>query len=114
MRALLLVIGVTFGCAHPQQVRHVSAVSVDEEAPAPQVVEATRAIRLVAHRPPHYKFVGRVSATAPSDDFVLAAKQARAQLTRRAEALGADVVKIERVDPGLHGRVLLAGRAYRQ
>jgi hypothetical protein len=115
MRPILLVIGVTFGCAHPQHLRHVSAASVDEEAPPAQAEEApaVRAIRLVAHRPAHYKFVGRVRATAPNDDFVLAAKQARANLNRKAEALGADVVKIERLDPSLHGQVLIAGRAYR-
>jgi hypothetical protein len=27
--------------------------------------------------------------------------------------MGADVIKIERVDPAVHGQVLLAGRAYR-
>jgi len=114
MRGILLVIGITFGCAHPQHVQHASAASVDEEAPPPQVEEApVRSIRLVAHRPAHYKFVGRVRATAPADDFVLAAKQARANLARKAEALGADVVKVERLDPGLHGHVLIAGRAYR-
>src|SRR5438874_342305 len=98
MRPILLVIGVTFGCAHPQHARHVSAVSVDEEAPSAEVAPPpVRAIRLVAHRPAHYKFIGRVSATAPNDDFVLAAKQARANLDRKAEAMGADVIKVERV-----------------
>jgi hypothetical protein len=111
MRAFLLVVTVAFGCAHQPPVHHASAASVDEEAPPP--APPLRAIRLVAHRPPHYKFVGRVRGTAPSDDFVVAAKQARTNLVRKAEALGADVIKIERVDPGLHGQVLIAGRAYR-
>src|SRR5262249_13930630 len=74
IRAILLVIGVTFGSAPPQPVRPVSAASVDEEAPPPQVEEApppptAPTVRLVAPRPPHSRFVGNVRATAPSDDF---------------------------------------------
>jgi hypothetical protein len=76
-------------------------------------VQPPRSIRLVAHRPAHYKFVGKVRGTAPSDDFVEGAKVARKKLTQKAEALGADVVKIDRLDPGSHGQVLIAGRAYR-
>jgi nitrogen fixation/metabolism regulation signal transduction histidine kinase len=116
MRVLVVVIGLAFGCAHPRSVAR-APVSVDEEAPAPAppapVFEEGRSIRLVARRPPHYKFVGRVRASVLNDDFVLAAKQAHQKLTRRAEALGADVVKLERIDPAATGRVVLAGRAYR-
>jgi hypothetical protein len=111
MRSVVLVLGLALGCAHPQHSRPVSVVSVDEEAPAPVLEEHT--VRLVGHRPAHAKFVGRVRAVAPDDDFVLAAKQARAQLSRRAEALGATVIQIQRIDAGVHGRVLMAGRAYR-
>jgi hypothetical protein len=111
----VVILGLSFGCAHPNHAQRPAAASLDEEAPAPS--EAARSVRLVARRPAHYKFVGRVRATAPNDDFVLAAKQAREKLSRRAEALGADVIKIERVDPcygpALHGQVMMAGRAYR-
>jgi hypothetical protein len=114
-RAIFFVIAVTFGCAHPQHVRHVSP-PIDEEAPAPAVVEEAPpppTVRLVGRRPHHGRFVGLVRATAHDDDFVVAAKQAHANLAKRAEALGATVVQIQRIDPGLHGKVLIAGRAYR-
>ena len=114
MRLLSLLL-LTFACAHSQPAPQAGRSQMEfepdpvvEEAPAP-----ARNVRWVAHRPPHYKFVGKVRGTAPSDDFVEGAKVARKKLTQKAEALGADVVKIDRLDPGTHGRVLIAGRAYR-
>ena len=111
MRLLGLLL-LSFACAHqPAPQAHRSQMEFEPDPVVEQQPE--RAIRLVAHRPAHYKFVGKVRGTAPSDDFVEGAKVARKKLNQKAEALGADVVKIDRLDPGSHGRVLIAGRAYR-
>jgi hypothetical protein len=84
---------------------------------APQPSEP--AVRLVSKPPPasRYRFVGRVSGAATVGEWVETAKNARENLQRNAIALGADVIKIDRVvAPGEHFRgrlVLLRGRAYR-
>jgi hypothetical protein len=81
MRGALLLVGLSLACAHqPQPVSHPTSIAEDEQPAEP----VQRSIRLVAKRPPHYRFVGRVKASAPNDDFVLAAKLARSQLSKRA------------------------------
>jgi hypothetical protein len=83
-----------------------------QDPPAPSV-------RLVRRRPPAAIYVGRVVGTARTGEIVEAARSAQAELRMKAAALGADVVKIDRVTPppaharGTHRMVLLAGRAYR-
>jgi hypothetical protein len=80
---------------------------------APKPVDAKPAVKLVAHTPPakRYRYVGRVQATAKTNDFVEAARSTNADLRRQAKALGADVVAVDVVSPGR--RVVLAGRAYK-
>jgi hypothetical protein len=71
-------------------------------------------VKLVSHRPPRdrYVFVGRVRGVALDGEFVDAASHAREKLDARARALGASVIKIDRVATS-GSRVVLAGRAYR-
>src|SRR5262249_29791944 len=90
--------------------RPVEAVA-EEPPPPPPAPE--RWVRVVTHRPVHGRFVGRVRATALDEDFVTAAKEARAQLRRRVEALGGNVVRLDRVEPDRRGGVVLVGRAYK-
>lgn len=102
---------LTSGCSH----------SSAEARTGAQQVEITvhpwkRAVRFVGKTPPRTRFlyVGRVRGEAPDIDFVRAVEQARAQLAERAEALGADVVKIDLIAPTSRNHVvMLAGRAYR-
>jgi hypothetical protein len=76
-------------------------------------------VRLVGRVPltSKYQYVGRVSGVSNVGDWVQTAKAARADLNRKAEALGADVIKIDRVNvpaDSYRGQfVLLTGRAYR-
>jgi hypothetical protein len=76
-------------------------------------------IRLVvsAPRASRYQYVGRVSGVADLGEWVDTARRAHEDLQRKARALRADVIKIDRVvapDEGARGRrTLLAGRAYR-
>jgi hypothetical protein len=74
-----------------------------------------RPVRLVGKKPPsdRYVFLGRISGVATDSDFVDAANHARESLFSKAEAIGADVVRIVRPTLGRH-RVLLAGLAYRR
>lgn len=78
-------------------------------------------VKIVAHKPSpqKYKFVGRIEARASTGDIVDAAIAADADLRRQAKALGADVVKLDVIAPpadrpSKHGRVILAGRAYKK
>ncbi len=117
MRLSLVVICAAFavGCAHaPVKAAAPAPRVVAVATPAPVENEWHRNIRVVAHRPAGYVFVGRVRGSAPDGDFVAAAKQARSQLSARAEKLGADLIKIESVEPSSPShRVVIAGRAYR-
>jgi hypothetical protein len=70
-----------------------------------------RPVKWVAHRPARAVFVGRVKGAATDEEFVSAAARVHAALDARARALGADVVKIDRVIAG--ARIVVAGRAYR-
>ena len=81
---------------------------------APKPVENLPSVKLVAKRPSakQYKFVGRVEATARTTDFVEGARSANALLRKKAKALGADVVKVDIVEPGRH--ILLSGRCYKK
>jgi hypothetical protein len=109
MRAIWLTLFLA-ACAHQPPPRATFVPEEEKAAPAP-VEEAW--VRVVAKRPAHGKFVGKVRVVSSDLDFVEAAKVARAKLAARAEKLGADVVKIERLDTTARGRVLIAGRAYR-
>jgi hypothetical protein len=61
-----------------------------------------------------YFFVGKVRATAPDDEFVAAARAVREQLIDKARALGADVVKLDVIQPDARKhQLLLSGSAYR-
>jgi hypothetical protein len=86
---------------------------------APRRAEAAAPVRLVGRVPllSKYQYVGRVSGVSTVGDWVQTAKDARADLNRKAEALGADLIKIDRVNvpaDGYQGQyVLLIGRAYR-
>lgn len=81
---------------------------------APKPVDAATSVKLVSKRPSakQYKFVGRVEATAKTTDFVEGARSANALLRKKAKALGADVVKVDVIEPGKH--VLLSGRCYKK
>jgi hypothetical protein len=118
VRVALVASGVLFfaamltaGCSH----------SSAEAPPPSQQLEITvhpwkRAVRFVGKTPSkeRFIFVGRVRGEAPDVDFVRGVADARAQLAERAEALGADVVKIDLISPSSRNhQVLLAGRAYR-
>jgi hypothetical protein len=95
----------------------VPAVSPAHEQVQIRVVPWQREVRLVTRAPSsaHYVFVGKVRGVAPDAEFVSAAEHVNVQLREKAAALGADVVKIDRVAPCASGhRVLLAGRAYRR
>jgi hypothetical protein len=108
---LFLVALLSSGCSH----------SSAETKATSQQVEITvhpwkRAVRFVGKTPPktHYLFIGRVRGEAPDSDFVDAVKQARKQILDRAEAIGADLVKLDTVAPSSRNHaVMLAGRAYR-
>jgi hypothetical protein len=109
--ALFIAAMLTAGCSHSSA-----------EAPPPgQQVEITvhpwkRAVRFVGKTPPKERFVyvGRVKGEAPDIDFVRGVAEARAQLAEHAEAIGADVVKIDQISPSSRNHlVLVAGRAYR-
>jgi hypothetical protein len=108
---LFVVAMLTSGCSHSSA-----------QAPTPaQQVEITvhpwkKQVRFVGKTPPKARFayVGRVRGEAPDIDFVRAVEQARAQIAERAEALGADTVKIDVIAPSSSNHiVMLAGRAYR-
>ncbi len=90
--------------------------------PAPAAAEVSitvhpwvKPVRLVGKTPPadRFLFVGKVSARAENVEFVDGARDAQEQLKEKAKALGADVVKIDRVSPGKKHLIILAGRAYR-
>jgi hypothetical protein len=110
MRAIWLTLFFA-ACAHHPASR-AAVAPVEEPAVAPEPPREDPFVRVVSKRPAHGQFLGKVRVTANDLDFVEAAKVARAKLTARAEKLGADVVKIERLDTA-HGKVLIAGRAYR-
>lgn len=103
-----------------------SLVGCASAQPRTQPVQAARvdlgdgAVRIVAHRPPPklYKYVGRIKVHATTTDLVDAARKADEGLRRQAEALGADVVRIDVIKPPRDNarprrRLILAGRAYR-
>jgi hypothetical protein len=118
MRRLFLLGLFAVGCAHAP-VAHTRISEADDEAPPVRVApvdEWHRNIKIVSRKPArsHYQYLGRVRGTAPNADFVAAAKQARTQIARSAEKLGADVIKIEVLDPTAPGnKVLIQARAYR-
>ncbi len=86
---------------------------------APSASRPMRNVPLVikAPRAADFRFVGKVEGVAELGEWVSAANHARIDIQRKAEALGADLVQIDRVivpDDGERGRlVLLTGRAYR-
>jgi hypothetical protein len=120
MRSLFLVGIFAFGCAH-QAPTPTRISEADDDAPArpahvAPVDEWHRNIKIVSRKPArtHYQYLGRVRGVASNADFVAAAKQARTQIARNAEKLGADVIKIEVLDPTAPGnKVLIQARAYR-
>jgi len=120
MRRLLVLGLFAVGCAHAPA-PHTRISEADDDAPPARAVtrpvdEWHRNIKIVSRRPArlHYQYLGRVRGIAPNTDFVAAAKQARTQIARSAEKLGADVIKIEVLDPTAPGnKVLIQARAYR-
>src|SRR5687767_14069766 len=78
MRALWLTLFFATACAH-QPPPPVAAAPVEEVAPQPPPPDEETWVRVVARRPVHSKFVGKVSVTANDGDFVEAAKVVRAK-----------------------------------
>jgi hypothetical protein len=101
--------------AHPDE--RDDAVEM-RPAPAPPAPE--RQVRLVAKQPraSRFLFLGKVNGASLVGEWVETAKNARADLQRKALEMGADVVKIDRVrvppDAYRGSYVLLRGRAYRE
>ena len=120
--ALALVVCLCACASTPKRAQHPRE---DDDAGDVKVAlarspeHAARKIRLVtlAPRAGRYRCLGKISGAADVSDWVEATKDARTDLWRKAAALGADLVKIDRViipAEHAHGRlVLLAGRAYR-
>jgi hypothetical protein len=104
--------------AHPPEDGDADFRPADSRPAAP-TRGRERAVRIVAKDPPEsqYTFVGKVDGVADVSDWVEASKRARSDLQRKAVALGADVVKIDRIvvpEEGARGRlVLMSGRAFR-
>jgi hypothetical protein len=93
--------------------------SADLRTAPPSPERSRHSIRLVTKEPPanQYRCLGKIDGVADVSDWVEASKHARVDLWQKASALGADLVKIDRVvvpAEGAHGKlVLLTGRAYR-
>jgi hypothetical protein len=75
-------------------------------------------VRLVMKEPDveRYKLVGKVDGVAPTDDLMLAAGAAEADIKNKAARMGAQLVKIDIInapeDAGKKGVVVLEGRAF--
>ena len=117
LRALGLAALFAAGCATAAPPAPAHPGEQDDHEQVQISVHMGRSVRIVGRVPAsdHYAFVGRIRAVAPSQDFVRAAREVDEKLRQEAQALGADVVKIDvaQTDARRH-QVLLAGRAYRR
>ena len=108
------------GCAHTKTIIATESTP-SAEAVEPTVEDDNGGIMFVGKIPPsaHYKAVGSLTGVSSAPGFVEAVREAKADIRRKAAALNATRIKIDKVRVPSEGaarggeEVYFLGRAYR-